>query len=363
MVDGIRPVEAEFAKNELEHLEVVVLFVADHVDNLIEVVFVVALFGRAQILCHIDRGAVAAQQQLLIEAVGRQVAPDGAVGAPIEHTFRQTFIHERLAVLVGLGFVVDAIERDAEPAVGLVEAGINPAVHLLPERPHFWVALFPLDQHGLRLLKDRRILLRFFLRHAARHQFRHLSLEQVVELHIVVPHQVVAFLTGGLRRLAVSAAQPGQHRLADVDAAVVDQIHFQHLVSASSQQLADRPAQQVVSDVAQVKRLVGIRAGKLHHHGSAGSRQLPEIGLRGDFRQVGSPIRTGKLDVEEPFDHAETSHLRFILLQPGSNLVRRGLGGLSARPKQRENYEGNITLEFFAGGLHLDQTGRGFNAI
>ncbi len=211
MVDGVGPGETQLTEDELQHLEMIVLLVAHHVDHLVETVFVVTLLGGTQVLRHIDRRAVAAQQQLLVEAVACQVAPDRTVVAAVEHALGQTFLHERLAVLVGLGFVIDAVERDAEAAVGLVETGVNPAVHLLPERADFRIALLPFHEHCLRLAKDRRILFGLFGIHPAVHQFLHFGLEQVVELHIVVAHEMVALLPRGLRRLAVAALEPGQH--------------------------------------------------------------------------------------------------------------------------------------------------------
>ena len=174
---------------------------------------------------------------------------------------------------------------------------------------------------------------------------------------------MVALLAGGLRRLAATALEPGQHRFADVYATVVHQVYLQHLMSAGSEQLAHRPTQQVVADVPQVQRLVGIRARELDHDGPAARGQLSEVGLRGDLGQVRSPIGTGYLDIEESLDYIEAGHLRIVLLQPGSNLRGCGLGGFVAGFQQREDDEGHIALEFLAGRLHLDQTGGRFCTI
>ena len=363
VVDGVGPGEAQLAEDEFEHLEVIVLLVAHHVDDLVEVILVVALLGRTQVLGHVDRSAVLAEQQFLVQAVCSQVAPHAAVVAAVEHTFLKALFHKGFAILIGLGFVVDAVERNAEAAVGLVETGVDPAVHLFPERTDLGISLLPLYEHGLRLLQDGGVFLGFFLRHAAGHQLRDFSLEQVVELHVVVAYQMVALLAGGLRRLAAPTLEPGQHRFADVDATVIHQVHLQHFVSASSEQLTHRPTQQVVADMSQVQRLVGVRARELDHDGPAARGQLPEVGLRGDLGQVRSPIGARYLDIEESFDHIEAGHLRFVLLQPGSDLRGRGLGGFVAGFQQREDDEGHIALEFLAGRLHLDQTGGGFRTI
>ena len=133
--------------------------------------------------------------------------------------------------------------------------------------------------------------------------------------------------------------------------------------SAGGKQPAHRPAQQVVADVAQVKRLVGVRAGELHHHGPAGCGQLSEIGLCGDLLEVRRPVGTGNLDIEESLDHIETGHLRVVLLQPATDLCRRRFGGFAAGFQKGEYDERHVALEFLAGGLHLDQIVSGFNTI
>ena len=174
---------------------------------------------------------------------------------------------------------------------------------------------------------------------------------------------MVALLPRGLRRLAVPALEPGQHRLADVDAAIVDQVDFQDAMTAGGEQLAHRPAQQVVADMAQMERLVGVRAGEFHHHGLARCGQLSEIGLRRDFRQIQSPVGPRKLDIEKSLHYIEPVHLRIVLLQPGTDLVRRRFRRLMARLEQRENHEGHIALKLLARRLHLDQPRRRFNLI
>ena len=94
MVDGGGPVKAELAEDELEHLEVVVLLVAHHIYHLVEAIFFVTAAGGAQILGHIHRGAVAAQQELLVQSVGGEVAPHRAVVAAVEDALGKAFVYQ-----------------------------------------------------------------------------------------------------------------------------------------------------------------------------------------------------------------------------------------------------------------------------
>ena len=76
MVDVFGPAETEFAENEFEHLEMVVLLIAHHIDEFVQLVFVEASLRRAQVLGHIYRGAVTAQQEFAVQPVRREVAPN-----------------------------------------------------------------------------------------------------------------------------------------------------------------------------------------------------------------------------------------------------------------------------------------------
>lgn len=55
-------VVSQLLEDQLEHLEMVVLFVAHYVDHFVQPVLLEPAERRAEILRHIDRCAVAAQQ-------------------------------------------------------------------------------------------------------------------------------------------------------------------------------------------------------------------------------------------------------------------------------------------------------------
>ena len=232
VVDLVRPGKSQFLQDELEDLEVVVLLVAHDIHVGIQVVFGKPALGRAQVLGDIDRGTVAAEDELAVQAVAREVAPDGAVGLAEEDTLVQSLLDQFLAQEVRLGLMVHLVEGDAQGGVGLVEAGIHPAVHHGPERPDVGIVLLPLHEHLVGLFQGGGGLLGLVLGHALFHQLLDLGLVHLVEGHVAVAHQVVALDAGGFRGLSLELLLPGQHGLADMDTAVVHDRGLDDLVAA-----------------------------------------------------------------------------------------------------------------------------------
>ena len=72
----------------------VVLLVSDDIDMGIQAVGGEAALRRAEVLRDIDGSAVAAEDQLAVQSVGRQVAPDGTVGLPLEDALIQALLHQ-----------------------------------------------------------------------------------------------------------------------------------------------------------------------------------------------------------------------------------------------------------------------------
>jgi len=76
VVQSACPFVSHFLQRQCQHLEVVVLFIAHHVDMAVKVVIIVSYDCGAQVLCHIDRGAVRPEQELLVEPLFGEVDPD-----------------------------------------------------------------------------------------------------------------------------------------------------------------------------------------------------------------------------------------------------------------------------------------------
>ena len=67
----------------------------------------------------------------------------------------EPFEHYFAALQIGVAFVVYLVKADAQIFVGLVKAGVNPGVHLFPQRAYFGIALFPFDEHLVSLYNER----------------------------------------------------------------------------------------------------------------------------------------------------------------------------------------------------------------
>ena len=235
----LAPAESQFVEQDGQHLEVVVLLVAHHVDHLVDRVVLETEFGSADVLSHIHGGAVGTEQELLVETFCLKVGPHRTVVAAVEQAFLQTFHHLLLAFKVGVGLIIYLVERNAHALVGLVESCIDPFVHRFPQAAYLGVVVLPFHEHVVGFLDERCFLLGFLLGAFLVHAFAHVlagkliafGLVVLVELHVEVADKVVTFLAGALWSGAVAPFLPCQHGLADVDAAVVHDVGFHHLIA------------------------------------------------------------------------------------------------------------------------------------
>ena len=270
----LAPFESETVEQYGEHLEVVVLLVAHHIDHLVDGIVFEAHFGGADVLSHIHRCAVGAQQQFLVEPFIREVGPHAVVILAHEEPLGQSFFHLGLALQVSLRLIINLVKSHTERLVSLVKTGIHPVVHFFPKRTHLSVALFPFHEHLVSLLDERSLFLGLLFgllfAHAVGHELGfelfHLVAVMLVKGHIVVAYQVVALLAAGFRRFAVAVFQPGQHRLADMYATVVDDVGFHYLVSVGLHDFGKAPSQQVVAHMPQMQRFVGVGRRVFNHY-------------------------------------------------------------------------------------------------
>ena len=139
-----------------------------------------------------------------------------------------------------------------------------------------------------------------------------------------------------------------------MDAAVVDQGRLDDVVATGLQQAGDGVAEEVVADVAQVERRVGVRGGELDHDVAAGGRQLAEVFVRGDAGEHLIPVHGAEKQVEETLDGIVSGDFRDVVGQPLADGVagvfRCGMGDL----EEREHHEGVVAFEFLAGDADLE---------
>ena len=369
MHEALAPLEAELVEQDGEHLEVVVLLIADHVDHLVYLEVLEAELCRADVLRHVHARAVGAQEQFLVESLGGEVGPDGAVGLAEEDAALEALFHLLLALEVGVALVVYLVEAHAEGLVGLVEAGVDPLVHAAPQGAHLGVVLLPAHEHLAGFAHEGRLFLGAALRLFGRQSFSleaggelgHLPAVVAVEGHVVVAYEVVALQAGAFGRGAVAVFLPGEHRLADVYAAVVDYVGLDHAVAAGGDDLCERPSEQVVAHVAQVERLVGVGRGVFDHYqrrlvGGAHDAVLL-VGV--DFGQELHPAGGRHHEVEEALDHVEGAHARGVCLKPFADFAGGVFGLLAREAQQGECDEREVSLELALGLLQLYESGVG----
>ncbi len=359
------PAEAETVEQQREHLEVIVLLVAHHIYHAVDGIVVVPHLGGADVLGHVYRGTVGAQQQLVVEPLGGEVGPYGAVVAAVEQPLVEALEHLGLALEIGLRLIVDFVEVYAHAAVGVVKSGVHPAVHALPQGAHLGVAVFPAPQHLAGLSHQGRRLLGLVFGHTLVHELLDLGLEMAVKVDVAVADEMVALDTAALGSGAAGPLLPRQHRLADMYAAVVDDIGLHHTVATRGENLRQRVAQQIVAHMAQVEGLVGIGRRVLHHHqrrvGAGLGEAVGGVGRYGGEHTI--PGAGLHHDVEKTLDGVEALDGRLIGHQPladgGCHLLGRAARGLDPG----EHHHSEVALKLAARGLKHHLARRGIHAV
>ena len=310
MVNLFAPFETEFLQNQLEHGEMVILLVSNHIYQFFGIEILLAELCRAEVLRHINGSAVLAEKQFLVEAVAGEVGPNGAVVLAEKNAVLKTFHNRFFAKKICVRFVINLVEIDAQTFVSLVESFVHPAVHRLPKAVHFGVLGLPFAEHLLRFEHQRCVFGGIVLAHALFNKFLNLFFVVFVEKHVVFSDKVVAFLARRFGSFAVAVFQPRQHRFADVDSAVVHKVHLLYVVAVGFEQFRHRPAEQVVAYVAEVQRFVGVRRRIFHHYrGFAAFRGLKAILLCiGIIHHKINPIVFVYLKIQKTFYHVERSH-------------------------------------------------------
>ena len=333
----------------------VILLVPDNVYHLIDRIIIEAQLGCPYILRHIDRCPVGTQEQLFVQSFAPQIGPNRTVFAAIEDAFLQSFQDFGLAHQIGLRFVVNLVERHAHHLVSLVETGIHPVVHLLPEGADFRIAGLPFAEHLAGFLHQGRGSLGFFLRHALGFEGCGLFFQLIAEEDVEVANQMVALLARRFRCRAIAPLLPGEHRLANMDATVVHDIGLDYLVAIGLQNPCQAISQQIIADVPQVERLVGVRRRVFHHvEGRIGRRRTDtEARLALNLVQQLYPATAGHRQVQKALDYVELRHRRLVFHQIFADFLRRLLRTLLRGAEERENHQREVPFKLFLRLLQL----------
>ena len=215
------------------------------------------------------------------------------------------------------------------------------------------------------LLDEGRLLLGFFGAHALVDEFLDFGFVVLVEGYIEVTDEVVALLAGGLGRSAVAPLEPSEHRFADVDATVVNDVGLNDFVAVGLHDFREAVAQQIVAHMAQVQRLVGVGRGILNHHQLTvvGDRREAVIGRLGDVLEHTGPERRLDGDVEEALDDVEFLYRFAVSQHVLTDFLCRHIGRLVRRLQEREHYNRLVALELLLGGLRNNLLGGEIHTI
>ena len=363
MDEALAPFEAQFVEQDGEHLKMIVLLVAHHIDHFIYGEVLEAELGGTNVLGHVYAGAVATEQQFLIETFGSEVGPHRTVFAAVEDAFGQSFLYLLLTFEIGVGLIVNLVKAYTERLVSLVKTCIYPFVHPTPKGTDFGVVLLPLHKHVVGFNDERSLVLGTcgggLLVHTLSYQtvldFLHLLAVVFVEGYIIVTDEVVALFAAAFRCFAVAPLEPRKHRLADVDATVVDDIGLYDAVAIGFGNLCHSPAEQIVADMAKMERLVGVGRTVLYHHQRTlrGRSNKAVTGISIDLCQQLQPLGRGYDQVEEAFHHIVSCHNVSVLHKPFRNVAASVLWLLAAHTEEWESDQGKVSFKLGTCLLHL----------
>ena len=173
-----------------------------------------------------------------------------------------------------------------------------------------------------------------------------------VECHIEIADEVVAFLAGFLGSDPFAPFLPCEHRLADMDTAVVDDVGLHHLVPVGFKDAGERVTQKIVADVAEVEGLVGVGRRIFHHHKIRFGSLLADspILIRRNVMEQTKPIGGADAEVKETFHHIEFLYSLYIFREPFADFSGCGLWILMRSFKEWENHYCEVALKFFLSG-------------
>ncbi len=203
----------------------------------------------------------------MVKTVSRKVSPYRTVVLAIHDTLLNAAENQILPFKISVGFIIYLVEIHTQSAISLIETGINPTVHHLPQTAHLLIACLPFAEHLASLCHKGGFLLSLLLGDIlALHDLLEFSLVVLVESHIEITNQMISLLSGGFRSCILAPLLPGEHGFADMYSTVVDNVGFDNLMTVCLENLRQRITEKVVSDMTQMQRFIGIWRRILHHH-------------------------------------------------------------------------------------------------
>jgi len=132
-----------------------------------------------------------------------------------------------------------------------------------------------------------------------------------------------------------------------MNAAVIDKIGFDDFPSGGFYDIADRVSQQVVPDMAQMQRLVGIGGRVLYHNRFIDLACFcgTVIMLQGSLVEKFKIIPGIDREIKKALKNGVFKDILKVLQQVFTDLLAGDLRRLSGNAEQGENHEGDVSLK------------------
>ena len=98
----LSPLEAEAVQQNGQHLEMVILFIAYHINHLVDRIILKTQFGCSDILGHIDGCTILTKQKFFIKSLIGQIGPNRPIIMTNKETFFQSALYFCLSYQIGL---------------------------------------------------------------------------------------------------------------------------------------------------------------------------------------------------------------------------------------------------------------------
>ena len=143
-----------------------------------------------------------------------------------------------------------------------------------------------------------------------------------------------------------------------MDATVIHNIGFHHLIAASLENLGKRESEQVVAHMPEMQGLVGVGRGIFHHH----ERRIligmlyAEIGSVHDVLKHRVPECRLDHQIKEPFYHVETVDSGLVLHKPVAYFSTHGFRTFACGLHPGEHNNRKVAFKLFLGCLRHNRS-------
>ena len=139
-----------------------------------------------------------------------------------------------------------------------------------------------------------------------------------------------------------------------MNTAVVHQVRLDHVVAICFEDLRNRVAEQIVTNMTQVEGFVGVGRRVFDHHRTTRCIGLTELLIGAHFGKTLCPEIGRKRDVQEALNDVECAHFGVVSHDVFAYFGSGCFGRFAATSQQGEDNEGKVALELFTCLLNLE---------